>query len=57
MALRARGEQSVTLPLRTRTSDLIAVGRMLLEPDDPAVCGPARNHQVLAERNLGAIGT
>ena len=35
-------------PPRTRTSNLIAVGRLLLEPDDPEVCGPPRSSALIA---------
>jgi hypothetical protein len=42
---------------RTTTSNLIAVRRLLLEPDDPAVCGPApeqrcRLHRKRATRSM-----
>lgn len=41
LAEQAPGLTIASLMVRTTTSDLIAVIRVLLEPDDPEVCGPA----------------
>ncbi|MGZ4326010.1 MAG: hypothetical protein ACXVHJ_29340 [Solirubrobacteraceae bacterium] len=36
--------------LRTTTSNLTAVSRVLLEPDDPEVCGPTPEHSYRLHR-------
>jgi hypothetical protein len=46
---------SSTLILRTTTSNLIAVGRVLLEPDDPEVCGPRREQRYRLHRKRATM--
>ena len=41
LAEQAPGLTIASLMLRTTTSNLIAVSRVLFDPDDPEVCGPA----------------
>jgi hypothetical protein len=45
------------LTLRTTTSNLVAVRRLLLAPDDPEVCGPAPQQRYRLHRKRATMST
>ena len=51
LALRKRTATEIVLLVRTTTSNLIAVGRSLLAPDEPEVCGPPRSNATACTAN------